>query len=183
MARILIDLSGKQFGCLTAIERIPDGKGSWMCQCSCGNTTQACTYQLTALTKISCGCQHHKQQKHLSARWTGYEEISGHYISRLKNGAKYRNLIYELSPQYLWNIYLKQNRRCALSGINIYFGVRVEQTASLDRIDNSIGYIEGNVQWIHKDINKIRGEYNLEYFITICTNIANYQKDINNKGI
>lgn len=34
------------------------------------------------------------------------------------------------------------------------------------------GYTEDNVHMIHKDINRMRNKFNLEYFIKICKLIA-----------
>ena len=44
---------------------------------------------------------------------------------------------------------------------------------SLDRIDSNNGYVEGNVQWVHKDVNMMKKDYNQEYFINICKLITN----------
>jgi hypothetical protein len=55
-----------------------------------------------------------------------------------------------------------------------------ERTASLDRIDSSFGYIEGNVQWVHKDINIIKLDYDQDYFIKICSAVCNYKNKENN---
>ena len=32
-------------------------------------------------------------------------------------------------------------------------------TASLDRIDSTKGYVRGNIQWVHKDINWFKRDY------------------------
>ena len=45
-------------------------------------------------------------------------------------------------------------------------------SASLDRIDNNIGYIEGNVQWVHKWINVMKGAMSNECFIFLCNKVA-----------
>lgn len=51
-------------------------------------------------------------------------------------------------------------------------------TASLDRIDNSIGYCLGNVQWVHKDINtKLRREMSLVEMKKWCTIINRRQNE------
>lgn len=50
------------------------------------------------------------------------------------------------------------------------------QTASLDRIDSSKGYIEGNVQWLHKDINRLKINYSDEDLIQICLEIIRWKK-------
>lgn len=50
-------------------------------------------------------------------------------------------------------------------------------TASLDRIDSSKGYIEGNVQWVHKRINKMKLDDSDTEFIEWCRLIADFNKD------
>jgi len=49
-------------------------------------------------------------------------------------------------------------------------------TASLDRIDSSKGYIEGNVQWVHKMVNMSKQQYTQEEFINMCIAVANKVK-------
>lgn len=48
------------------------------------------------------------------------------------------------------------------------------QTASLDRINSNLGYEPNNVQWVHKDINKMKLDYNQQYFINMCTYVVNH---------
>ena len=50
------------------------------------------------------------------------------------------------------------------------------RTASLDRIDSSKGYVPGNIQWVHKDVNWMKGSFTQEYFVNICKKIS---KNIN----
>lgn len=42
------------------------------------------------------------------------------------------------------------------------------QTASLDRINSSIGYTIDNVQWVHKKINMMKMDLSQEEFINYC---------------
>lgn len=48
------DLTGKQFGLLTAIEYV--GNRRWKCKCSCGNTTVVQATKLKSGHTRSCGC-------------------------------------------------------------------------------------------------------------------------------
>jgi len=50
-------------------------------------------------------------------------------------------------------------------------------TASLDRIDNNKGYIKGNVQWVLKDINKMKNIHTQDYFIELCKLVWEYQNE------
>ena len=47
-------------------------------------------------------------------------------------------------------------------------------TASLDRIDSDGAYTIDNVQWIHKDINRMKSNLKQENFIEYCRLIALY---------
>ena len=51
-------------------------------------------------------------------------------------------------------------------------GARIFRTASLDRLDNTKGYEVGNFQWVHKDINQIRGSLSIPDFMHWCKLIA-----------
>jgi len=57
-----------------------------------------------------------------------------------------------------------------ISGWEIFFGNKylgTPTTASLDRIDSSIGYTEENVQWIHKDINSLKSNFQESEFFKL----------------
>ena len=62
------DLTGKQFGRLTAVERLPPhGKSKamqWVCHCECGNTAIVRGTDLTNGHTMSCGC-YKRMQKNL----------------------------------------------------------------------------------------------------------------------
>jgi hypothetical protein len=48
-------------------------------------------------------------------------------------------------------------------------------TASVDRIDSSKGYIKGNVQWVHKTINKMKWGYSQGEFIEFCEAVVKHK--------
>ena len=113
-----------------------------------------------------------------NGRTVGHEEISGAYWNRVKIGAKNRNHEFDITIQHIWELYIKQNRKCFLSGLDIGFidiwdsKLLHNQTASLDRIDNDKGYIIGNVQWLHKDINRLKHTFTQSDFIKYCKLVA-----------
>lgn len=128
----------------------------------------------------SCGCKHYKLSIDHPG-WKGYSEISGKCFYKIKKNALSRGrfLDFEISIEYIWDLFLKQNRKCALSGVELQFQSKWDAsdgTASLDRIDSSKGYTPDNVQWVDKDINYMKQEYNQDYFISCCKAVANYQK-------
>lgn len=125
----------------------------------------------------SCGCVHHVTgNKHSS--WKGHGEISGHVWSRIIDKARERRKYFDITIEYAWNLYLQQERRCALTGMPLCFSPSGHSgTASLDRIDSDKGYVEGNVQWVLKEINMAKQSYSQDYFIHICHLVAKHNKD------
>lgn len=168
---------GDQYGALTVVEHLKktgSGRKCWKCLCECGKFTNLSTTGLIVRGTKSCGC------KILSKLFTGYKNITGTWFGLLKRGAKSRNLTFQITIEYINDLYEKQNRKCALTGVDLYIHpgrVCKKTTASLDRIDNTKGYIEGNVQFLHKDVNRLKLDHTQEHFIKWCKLIAEYNKD------
>ena len=52
---------------------------------------------------------------------------------------------------------------------------------SIDRINSDIGYIEGNIQIVHKDINRIKWDLSDKDFYKLCKAVVfNNQYQVNN---
>jgi hypothetical protein len=89
--------------------------------------------------------------------------------------ARSRDLEFNLTVEYLWQLFEEQAGKCALSGLPISFGATTKDrdaTASLDRKDSTLGYVTGNVWWVHKEINFMKGTLPLSRFIDYCTKIS-----------
>lgn len=118
------------------------------------------------------GRPNHRQQiKTSSNSYEGYQDISMTRWNSMRTSAIKRNLKFELTMQYAWDLYKRQEGKCALSGVPIQFPsnrATRDGTASLDRIDSSEGYIEGNVQWLHKDVNRMKWDLSQSDFISFC---------------
>ena len=71
----------------------------------------------------------------------------------LKNRAKSGGKEFNLDVEYLRTIY-PEDGKCPALGIKFELGKR-DTTPSLDRIDNSRGYVKGNVQWVSVKANCI----------------------------
>jgi len=111
--------------------------------------------------------------------YTGYKEISGEQWGKIKRSADKRNLDFLITKEEVWELYLKQNKKCALSGLDINWGGNhhSNRTASIDRIDNNKGYTLDNIQLVHKEINMMRWKLSIEEFKNICNIISERFKD------
>lgn len=166
------NLKGKVFGKLTVLglsEISRNGHSRWHVICECGTSKTVLATHLIQGKTISCGCHGRQTGK---GNWAGGKLVSGHYYSHVKSGAAgtrgRKPLEFSVTLEYIDTLLVLQDGKCALSNlpINCYDG-----TASLDRIDSSIGYIEGNLQWLHKDINMMKRHYSTEYFKYLCEKV------------
>ena len=170
-----------------------NNKVIWECLCDCGNIKYVRGSDLLRGKTKSCGCIKTSEDVLIRRRKTknatnynviksgsklwgkGYGEISGGEFGRILKNAYSRQLQFTISIEYIWDLFLKQDRKCALSGLPIHFPSRFSdtrnKTASLDRIDSSKGYIEGNVQWVHKNINVMKLDFKEDVFIDYCERI------------
>lgn len=100
------------------------------------------------------------------------------FYAVVKNGATRRNITLDLRLEDLEVLYERQGRICALSGKELKFAEdsrrRNDSTASLDRIDSSKGYVEGNVQWVHKVVNLMKNTLSQEEFKDWCRVVAGW---------
>ena len=171
-------LRGKKYNALTFISIDHyDKHTSAVCRwkCDCGKETLACAYDVTRGRKKSCECRMY-QKGVRSHEWTGHEEIPGRHWSTIKFNAKSRNIKMEVSIEDVWRIFLKQNRRCALTGEVLVFSPSSSElgTASLDRIDSSKSYSLDNVQWVHKDVNNMKKGLTQSRFFEWCQKITKH---------
>lgn len=140
------------------------------CRCDCGNEKYVRPDSLKRNKTNDCGCV-------LGYRWKGYKNLSLSYFNHVKRSAFLRNINFSISIEYLSDIFESQKGLCALTGIPILLGrllTKELHTASVDRIDNTKGYIEGNVWWVHKDINTLKTDFQLEKFMYLCTLVSKH---------
>lgn len=196
-----INFVGKKIGLLTVKKNIGVNKKTrsimYSCTCDCGNTVDVSYSSLNNKNKLSCGCLKDKWKcdfglnqlgklKHETVGWKGYKEISSSHFTRIKIGAKERNFEFSVTIEQVWDLFLKQDRKCALSGLELNFNssnTLLDGNASLDRIDSSKGYTIDNIQWVHKQINEMKMAQSQKGFIEFCHTISNYQNGINIKSI
>ncbi len=131
----------------------------------------------------SCGCFRASVPR--NKWWKGFGELSGRYWGQIKRGAFKRKLDFLIDIEYAWNLFLQQERECAMTEIPIYFAEtgRKKGTASLDRIDSSKGYIKGNVWWVHKDVNLAKSFFELKHFVSLCECVAKCRNKILNNAL
>ena len=150
-------------------------------KCNCGNIYNSTCFEI-GRTKI---CKLCSRQKIGNLHWSyrGTKNISRREFSNIIGNAKRRKIKFNLTIEYLEKLMIKQKNKCIYSGLNITVGnTKTEKTASLDRIDSSKGYIKGNVQWVHKNINRLKTNFTEKEFLDMIDMIYNYRKTLTNVG-
>lgn len=184
------DLVGRTFGHWNVLQRAPSSiskKTLFWCKCSCGRIeTVHSTHLLQNMSKscLACAMKANGLKKYFKvgeipiAFWKKFQSRAWGEKSR----GRRRNIKFNLSIEEAWIIYSKQEGRCALSGREIGFRIaknskgRWNHTASLDRIDSNGDYEYNNVQWVHKDVNRMKNIYSDQYFIDMCKAIAKHRE-------
>lgn len=99
--------------------------------------------------------------------------------THIKSRANKRELDFNVSMEYLWNLYIAQDKKCAITGDKI----ESIKDASLDRIDSTIGYIEGNVQWVTKQANLSKHVMTMPELIKFCKKVLNHANQQPNSSL
>ena len=148
----------------------PYSKAMVLAQCSCGTKKWCCASSLTRGKSTCCGKPIHRTGNR-GSNWKGFGNISGSLIIKLRWGAKLREIDFAISGEYLLEMLELQKHRCALSGKKL-----TPQNMSADRLDSSQGYVEGNIQWVTKQINMMKRSMSNSDFIKLSKQIVEYNK-------
>lgn len=145
----------------------------WECRCKCGATYNVEVSSLNISRSKSCKkCAMEKTRDNRPVPLFAWNRI----LYRKKN------IPITITHDYVEHLWKQQNGKCALSGLPITFARGSAErslgktTASLDRIDSSSGYVENNLQWVHKAINNMKQSLTQEQFIYLCKTVAKFQE-------
>lgn len=92
------------------------------------------------------------------------------YLAQKANSRKKLNST-KLTGEHIKKLYVQQNGCCILSGVNFDIDSKWNRP-SLDRIDNSKGYTEDNIQLVTWIINYTRGELSINEYIDVCKKVV-----------
>jgi hypothetical protein len=119
------------------------------------------------------------QQKRANANYakkvdSNFDLFVNHSFTSLRNGAKARNLPFNITKTQLRTVLL-ENTKCAVSGRKVEYK-RGNNKASIDRIDNRYGYSLKNIQVVTAQVNLTRMGSTLEDFVALAKDIAKHSK-------
>lgn len=153
-------VNGDVFGNLTIIEEtekyywmdkrgVTRSKRMFNCLCSCGNTTKVSIEHLRSGHTKSCGCLQAISAQELNTEHGNYTVPLGNYKNPMLN--RWKSMVQRCAKNHN---YLRLEHSQKLLTDFKYFCDYINKELgdcpegmSLDRKDNNLGYIEGNLRW------------------------------------
>lgn len=91
--------------------------------------------------------------------------------------AKRRDLEYGLTVTDIFEQYNKQNGLCAYTGRELVTAPGHPFTASIDRVDSSVGYLPSNIALVGWWVNVMKNEYKLSEYVELCRFVTEQADD------
>ena len=155
------------------IDVIKLSNGRWSRVCP------TCTKQITHLRRNYCigafnikqPCKSCSNTNNHPSGMVGKVRLA--WYEAFKKSATTRGYCWKITPETVSDIYDQQKGVCALSGLNIgWSDTGWNHTASIDRIDNNVGYTVDNIQLVDKRINMMRGTLSVSNFVDLCNSVT-----------
>lgn len=149
----------------------------FVARCVCGGYGRVTKTNLTKGQSTKCAkCKATENLGKANKSWRGYKDIPQHVFGIMCRAARARDLPVEISIEDLQAQWERQGGKCALTGLPIRIGSHATgRVASVDRIDNSRGYLKDNIQWVHKDVNLMKNKFDEEYFLEMCKRVVEHR--------
>jgi len=150
----LINLKGRRFFRLTVLKRVSNdrhGQTRWKCKCICGNYTIVNSSALREENTRSCGCL---RIELVYNRPKLPNQLERRILAQARMRAKRDGVPFTIT---LKDIVIP--KRCPVFGTLIKKGDKSrENSPSLDRKQNNLGYVPGNVFIISCRANRIKND-------------------------
>lgn len=103
------------------------------------------------------------------------------FAARARGAAK-RSIPFDITAQFLTVLFYQQGGRCALTGRVLICGANLghRDTASLDRVEPSRGYVTGNVRWVTYQANVARNKYGDDELYLLAEALLKHRKEKQN---
>lgn len=155
---------GARFGKLTALEWVKN-KARWSCQCDCLNKTLVSSFNLNSNIIKSCGCAEPKKRFKKLPNALG---IKNRLLRICKRSAKKRGHSFCLTKKLFFEKIVENCDYCGVnpqtkSKIKVYKNDNFKYNG-IDRVDNSIGYLDFNIVPCCKNCNKAKASLSLDQF-------------------
>ena len=145
----------------------------WFVKCDCGKNTRWIQGNELMNPNKCFECQQCAAKKRGNSIAVSNGKVGELTLTRythLVKSATKRHKEFNVSIEYLWNLFKSQKQICAITGEYI----ESIKEASLDRIDSSKDYVEGNLQWTTYIANVSKHTMTMEQLYDFCKKVLNH---------
>ncbi len=175
----VIDRAGERYGRLLAVRRvddIPPQRGNstwWLCRCDCGNETTVAGNRLGSGKTSSCGCLTKEPRKGYVPGQAARNRVRIGY----QQAARSRGYAWELTDEEFYRLISLDCFYCGASPATVsrsgpYSGEFVYN--GVDRMDNTLGYVLGNVITCCKTCNHAKRDMSFDDFLAWIARLTEY---------
>ena len=151
-----------------------EGEAKVEVKCKCGKVSLVSCYSIVKGTSKGClDCSFKAKEGTGNPAFVGYGIVPGRFANRFIKKKNPKETC-TVTAKDIEDLYFKQQKKCALTGLPISFeniNIKTKDlscTASVDRIDSKKGYTLSNIQLVHRDINLMKNAFEQDYFIKMC---------------
>lgn len=172
----LINIVGNVYGRLTVVSRAENGKDNrarFTCKCSCGGEITTSSNSLRRGYTTSCGCYRRDFRK------TGFDPAVNDLFSVYKQGAEKKSREFSLTRKEFADIIMGSCIYCGAAPSRKHRPKRIKSDLlfnGIDRKDNSVGYVSGNVQPCCTICNQAKHTLTEEEFLSWLDRVFNFRK-------
>lgn len=167
----------------TVIEEGKDFNGQlrYKCRCKCGHEQYLTSTALIHKNRwFQCKhCSDLTNSNNMTINNGKIGDLTLSKFNTIKSKASIRNIEFDLDIKYLWDLYISQDKKCAITGDILPSIIK----ASLDRIDSSKGYIKGNVQWVTAQANKCKHILSMPELYEFAKKVLNHANQQPSQGL
>jgi len=175
-----IDHTGQVFGKITVLSRGPNDKSGharWNCVCVCGRERLIASKSLSYKGTKSCGKKGKMCREKIHARKPFGVSSRNIHLYHYKRDAKKRGYSWNLSDSHFFKLCLSNCYYCKQPPSLVVIDSRYRAHGAfvcngVDRVDNSRGYVKGNVVACCKPCNRAKGTMSRDEFIALCHRVT-----------
>lgn len=107
-----------------------------------------------------------------------YKILQERYLGA-KLRAETKNIPFNITKEFLKELWDKQNGLCAISGIKMTYEMdlgRIPTNISIDQINPKEGYTQNNIQLIYMAVNQMKSDLSMEQLYEFCRAILQNKK-------
>lgn len=146
------------------------GRSEFYCSRKCAGKTKKNLKHLSKFKNNFLNTKYIRQKdKYAGFRW---------YMKVIKKSSKKRNQPYDVDIKYLEMLWKQQDGICPFTKQKLVFkkysddNISVPYSASIDRINNSKGYIKGNIRFVALMFNYARNRFSDDQVLHFCKQVA-----------